>query len=1303
MAAKSLDHNTPATTAIHFPETPPPDDEKIIPVDIGREQIKTRQNGKGNSEEKSSLAVYKLFRFASKVDLLMVFSATILSASIGALQPVTIIIFGHVLKDMPTSFPDTEHLLATTQPSILALVYMGTAIMIASYIEKIAWAFSAENQARRIRVSYVHAIFRQDMGWFDKAKEGSLTTRLAVDTQMIQDGISEKFGLLIRSTAQFIAGFVVAFIKSWRLAAVLLAALPLLGATGSLMGHFITQYTMNAQNCYADAGAVAEQAFAGIRTVYAFSLQDRFSDRYNIELDRASRAGIRRGIITGVGFGGFALTTLCTYGLSFWYGSRLVQQSLLDGPTMIVVFFAMLSGSVALQQLPPTISAVSSACAAAYKIFDTIDRVSEIDPYSTEGVIPKRFEGEIEFRNVQFHYPTRSDTTILKNLNLKIHPGMTVAFVGPSGSGKSTCIQLLQRFYDPVHGQLLLDGCDIKTINVCWLRQQIGVVSQEPVLFNMTIQQNLLMGVSHDVSEEEIIEACKKSNCHKFISQLPNGYNTLVGEHGGMLSGGQKQRIAIARAIIKNPPILLLDEATSALDTQSERLVQKALDAAAESRTRIVIAHRLSTIRNADLIVVMDQGVLVEQGSHNELLERKGVYARLVARQDISTERSGTPVSSKGGKEEEENQLPEKPLVMSVLKKIDTFVSEQNSLMDAKGQHSATFIDAYERKLRKQNEDKKVKKQSIPLSKIIMQMRPEWPLLFLGVVGASISGAVFPIFAVMLGTAIAVISTPSKDSPGPLEGSNLYAFVFVILGVAIFIGMSIQVTSFEIAGERYTNRLRSVLFKAYMKQEIGFYDEEDNSLGALISKLAVDAKNVNDMVTKVWGTLCQIVVTGFLGILVALIYSWPLTLSIICIAPFMLFEAAYISKIESRCQDQTENASQLTGEVAGEAIKEIRTVTALNKQCFFEDRYYKATEQPHKLVRRKAVLSSIGYGMSQGTIIYTYAVAFYAGARLVVDHQLDFTQLMVTLAAVIIALEGISRCSSLTNTLSKAKSSAISTFEIIERQPKIDPDLEGVERPSSTILGDIQFKDVSFRYPARPDAPVFCGEFNLEGKSGQTIALVGPSGCGKSTTIGMLQRWYDPEAGTACLDSRPVDTFSVRNLRSHMALVGQEPVLFDISIGDNIRFGVHESQKVSQEDVENVCKAANIHKFILNLPNGYDTQVGDKGSQLSGGQKQRIAIARALIRKPRLLLLDEATSALDSESEKLVQTAIDNIIQEGGRTTITIAHRLSTIQNADLICVIKNGRVVEQGTHWELLRLEGAYSELVHQQSLNTD
>ncbi|CAO3608104.1 unnamed protein product [Mucor fragilis] len=1296
--------------------TPPSHtDEKLLMEEIAaipvqqiestHDQVEEKDGKKKKKEKKEkqpAVPIYKLFRFATKIEVMMILCACVISAGIGAMQPVSIIIFGQFMGTIGAAMASQnyEQLARDSQPLILTFVYMGTGVLVGAYITNCFWVLTGENQVRRIRSLYVHAILRQEMGWFDKAEEGSLTTRLATDTQLIQDGISEKFGLLVMCVGQFVTGFVVAFVKGWRLAVVMLATLPLMAGAGGAMGYYITKYTLKAQDSYADAGSVAEQVFAGIRTVYSFTLQKRFGDLYESKLDKAMKTGIKRGQILGFGFGSFMFILFATYGLSFWYGSKLTRDGLMAGEDVLVVFFAMIMGAIALLQLPPNLSAVSSACGAAYKIYSTVDRVPSIDVDTQGGLTPEKFVGDIEFRDVKFNYPTRPDITILKKLNLKIKPGMTVAFVGPSGSGKSTSVQLLQRFYDPVEGSVIVDGKDLKEYNVAWLRSQIGVVSQEPVLFNMTIKQNLLMGVTEEITNDDIVAACKKSNCHSFISELPEGYETLVGEHGGMLSGGQKQRIAIARAILKNPSILLLDEATSALDTQSERLVQAALDAAAADRTTIVIAHRLSTIRNADLIVVMQAGDLIEQGNHNDLLELNGVYADLVRKQEIATKQVGSTAEEPDSDELLRREQLE--LAAEKQRAEDALINEKDTTVNLFKTTSRASVDAYELKLRKERDERKVAmKQKVPLDKVLKQMRPEWPLLAVGIVGAAVAGAVFPCFALIFAQVISQLVNPNLDAPGPMDGTNLYSFLFVIIGVAAFVGFSTQVISFEVAGERYTKRLRADIFRAFMRQEVGYFDEDDNSLGALTSKLAIDSKNVNELVTKVWGDVTQIIVTLITGLAIAFSQSWMLTLIILCMAPFIAFATFYESKIHRGFEDSTKKANEQSGEVAGEAIKEIRTVAGLNKQSHFETKYYKATDRPHKLAQRKAYMSSIGYALQQGITLYTNAVAFYAGVQLMWHHQLPFDKMFTCMMSIMITAQGVGRASVFTTTYARAKYSSIAAFEILERQPLIDGQLEGIEPSHSQIRGDIDCQDVSFRYPARPDVSIFEGEFNFHGKAGQTIALVGPSGCGKSTTIGLLQRWYDAAAGSVRLDDNNVKNYSLNNLRSHMALVSQEPTLFDMTIGENIRFGVDDEKIVTQEEVEAACRAANIHNFIVSLPQGYSTRVGDKASQLSGGQKQRVAIARALIRKPKVLLLDEATSALDSESEKLVQTAIDNIIEEGGRTTITIAHRLSTIQNADHICVVKSGRIVEQGTHWELLEMRGLYYDLVRQQSLN--
>ncbi|KAL7752500.1 hypothetical protein RI367_002034 [Sorochytrium milnesiophthora] len=1315
----TADNSLPAETKVDM--LPSQAAEEIVEVPPPPPAAADESSAKKPAEKTPQVPVYQLWRFASRGDALLITIGVLASIVTGGIQPGAILILGQVLgnfRDMganPTYYathPDA--VLDMVMPAIRSFCYIGCAMLVGGYLANWAFVLSGERQAKRIRELYFKSILRQDLGWFDKAEEGSLTTRLALDTQQIQDGISERAGMCVETVAQFITGFVIAFIKGWKLALVLLASLPVLGIVGSLMVMAITRFTTAGQNAYADAGAVAEQVVAGIRTVYSFSLQDRFKKLYAVQLDKAYQSDLRKGRSIGMGFGSFMGVMFCTYGLAFWYGAQLVIKDEMDGSQVMVVFFAMLMGAMALIILPPNMSAVATARGAAHKIFAVIDRAPPIDSSSTAGEQPKAVEGELTFSNVRFTYPSRPDVPILKSLSLTIRPGTSVAFVGPSGSGKSTSVSLVQRLYDPLDGTVSLDGRDLRSLNTRWLRQQIGVVSQEPVLFNTTIAENIRLGAAgRPVTQEDVEAACRLANCHDFISKLPLGYETHVGEHGGMLSGGQKQRIAIARALIKNPKILLLDEATSALDSTSERIVQAAIDAATKNRTTIIIAHRLSTIRNADLIVVMAKGELVESGTHNELLALGGVYYEMVQKQKIKTQQTAAEGGAVPLDDESEssaaledllkNETVAAPATLAAPDKAaETAAADTRIAMNKSGAgESIELLDKPAVPPLHVDIDEAEAHVKAPYGRVVRMMKPDWPLLALGVLGACVAGCVFPLFGYTLATNISTLTIVDKSqiAPGPFQGANLYAFYFVIIGICAFIFINIQIWSFETVGARMTRRMRATVFDAMLRQEIGFYDLPENSLGALTSRLALDAANVTEMVTKVWGDLVQLVATAVCGLLIAFTHSWQITLLVLCVAPFIVAAQAFEVRIHRGYEDKTKKAYEKTGEVAAEAIKAIRTVAALTQEGHFYDRFVDALAAPHKLAEDKAYKSSIGHGARTGFNQFANAIGFYAGIKLILAGHTTFPNMFVSIMAVMLTASGLGRSSTFTSALTKARISAIKTFALLDRVTEIDPDAPG-EVPDN-FDGTFDFKDIAFTYPARPDQPIFSGNFNLSGRKRQTIALVGPSGCGKSTTIGMLQRWYNPVSGTIDVDGRNIRDYQLqRGLRSNMALVGQEPVLFDMTIRENIMAGTDRTD-VPEAELDEVTKMANINTFIRSLPNGYDTRVGDKGGQLSGGQKQRIAIARALIRKPKLLLLDEATSALDSESEALVQKAIDVALQ--GRTTVTIAHRLSTIQNADAIAVVRDGRVIELGTHFELLKLNGLYAELVNQQNLNAN
>lgn len=838
---------------------------------------------------------------------------------------------------------------------------------------------------------------------------------------------------------------------------------------------------------------------------------------------------------------------------------------------IITIIYSTVLGAFYLGFIAPNLQAFATGLAAASKIFGTIDRNSPLDHSSEEGIkLNSPIEGSLEFQNVRLIYPSRPDVVVLEDFSLQILAGKTTALVGPSGSGKSSIISLIERFYCPVGGQIFMDDKDIETLNLRWLRNQVSLVSQEPVLFGTTtvlgnIKHGLLGTKYEHASDEEqmdlVIQAAKMACAHDFIMTLPQGYNTSVGEKGHLLSGGQRQRICIARAVIGDPKILLLDEATSALDTKSEAIVQQALETASQGRTTIVIAHRLSTIKTADNIVVMASGKIVEQGTHNELLELKGQYHDLVEAQKFLEE-----LDDKGGIFSPETST----LVASELGDKTSNRSE----LELKKLPSATILDT-PRGLATSNTQHSLW-SSIKMVASFNKNDKGW--MTVGLVCSVLAGCGTPTAVVFFANCIEALSQPPFKYGKLRSDVNFWCLMYLWLGIVQFGLHCLHGYAFGKCSERLVRNSRYRTFNTILRQDVLFFEE--NSTGALTSFLSTRPTNLAGISGVTLGTLLTLGTTLFGAIAVSIAFGWKLGLVCTATVPILLGCGLLRFSVLVKMEVDAKTAYEASADYACESTSAIRTVASLGREDEVWLEYRTQLMNQGKKTFKDSLWASSLYAASQSLPFCCTALGFWYGGNLVSDGEYTLFQFFLCFTEITFGAQTAGTIFSRAPDMGKALDAARTLQTLFNQKPKLDT-WSSTGGAVESVKGDIEFKNVQFKYPSRRDYALKGLTFQV--KAGQYVALVGASGCGKSTTISLLERFYEPTSGSIHMDGEDISSLNINQYRSFLSLVSQEPTLYHGTIRENIMLGGNRDD-IPEEAVIRACKDSNIYEFIMSLP-----------------------------------------------------------------------------------------------------------------------
>ncbi|XP_019191856.1 PREDICTED: ABC transporter B family member 20-like [Ipomoea nil] len=1374
---------TPVSEVSEPPESPSPYLEAsgdVVPAEMDEEiDAETEEI----EPPPAAVPFSQLFACADRLDWFLMAIGSLSAAAHGTALVIYLHYFAKIIQLLKHSSEPPDELFHRFTELALTIVYIAAGVFVAGWIEVSCWILTGERQTAVIRSKYVQVLLNQDMSFFDTyGNNGDIVSQVLSDVLLIQSALSEKVGNYIHNMATFFSGLVIGIVNCWQIALLTLATGPFIVAAGGISNIFLHRLAENIQDAYAEAASIAEQAVSNIRTLYAFTNETLAKYSYATTLQATLRYGILISLVQGLGLGFTYGLAICSCALQLWVGRFLVTNGKAHGGEIVTALFAVILSGLGLNQAATNFYSFEQGRIAAYRLFEMISRSSS--SVNNEGITLASVQGNIEFRNVYFSYLSRPEIPILSGFYLTVPAKKAVALVGRNGSGKSSIIPLMERFYDPTLGEVLLDGENIKNLKLEWLRSQIGLVTQEPALLSLSIRENIAYG--RDASLDQIEEAAKIAHAHSFISSLDKGYDTQVGRAGLSLTEEQKIKLSVARAVLSNPSILLLDEVTGGLDFEAERSVQEALDLLMLGRSTIIIARRLSLIKNADYIAVMEEGQLVEMGTHDELITLDGLYAELLKCEEAAklprrmpmrnyqeaaafqiekdspashsfqepssprmmkspslqrtsglhafcasdlpfnsqesphnrspppeqTAENGVPLDgadkepSMKRQDSFEMRLPELPKIDVQSAHRQTPTSDPESPVsplltsDPKNErsHSQTFsrpLSEYDDEPMKTREAKDMQHREPPsFWRLVELSLTEWLYAVLGSTGAAIFGSFNPLLAYTIALIITAYyrideKHHTHEKHHIRHEVDKWCLIIACMGIVTVVANFLQHFYFGIMGEKMTERVRRMMFSAMLRNEVGWFDDEENSADNLSMRLANDATFVRAAFSNRLSIFIQDSAAVVVAVLIGIVLEWRLALVALATLPVLTISAVaqklWLAGFSKGIQEMHRKASL----VLEDAVRNIYTVVAFCAGNKVMELYRFQLWKIFNKSFLQGMAIGFGFGLSQFLLFGCNALLLWYTGLSVKHRRMNLPTAIKEYIVFSFATFALVEPFGLAPYILKRRKSLISVFEIIDRVPKIDPDDNSALKPPN-VYGTIELKNVDFSYPTRPEVLVL-SNFSLKVNGGQTVAVVGVSGSGKSTIISLIERFYDPIAGQVLLDGRDLKSYNLRWLRNHLGLVQQEPIMFSTTIRENIIYARHNA---SEAEVKEAARIANAHHFISSLPHGYETHVGMRGVDLTPGQKQRIAIARVVLKNSPVYLLDEASSSIESESSRVVQEALDTLIM-GNKTTIMIAHRAAMMKHVDNIVVLNGGRIVEEGTHDSLMAKNGLYVRLM--------